>query len=120
METVTDACWAISYCCDGTNDKIGAVVATGVTPRLVELLGLSDSVQTPAVRALGNIVSGDDQQTQTVLDAGGVPALIKLLTHKKNNIRKEACWTLSVHKFMYKSSDYPTILFTLRPLNQFA
>lgn len=79
-EVITDACWALSYLSDGTNDKIQAVIDSGVVQRLVELLAHpSTSVKTPALRTVGNIVTGDDHQTQAVIDAGALPRLLQLL-----------------------------------------
>ena len=64
--------------------------------RLVELLNSNEvSVITPALRAIGNIVTGDDSQTQCILDHGALPAFHNLLKHHKINIQKEAAWTIS-------------------------
>jgi hypothetical protein len=55
----------------------------------------SFNVQTPALRTIGNVVTGDDVQTQFVLNLSILSVLPSLLTSAKKNTRKEACWTLS-------------------------
>jgi importin subunit alpha-6/7 len=67
--------------------------------RLVELLTWRrDTVLVPALRTVGNIVTGTDEQTQAVLNCNALQALHAILSNNsahKKSIIKEACWTVS-------------------------
>lgn len=92
-EVATDCCWALSYIADAS---VQMVIEAGATQRLVELLShQSTAVVTPALRALGSLVTGDDLQTQVVLNCGVLPVLGPLMASAKRSITKEACWMLS-------------------------
>jgi hypothetical protein len=94
-DTLVDCCWALAYM-STENDVIGEIVQAGIVTHLVPLLGNPGvSVQVPALRAVGNIVTGADTQTQAVVDAGALPLLRNLLNHSKTSIVKEACWAIS-------------------------
>ncbi|KAK3739880.1 hypothetical protein RRG08_020323 [Elysia crispata] len=47
------------------------------------------------LRVVGNIVTGDDCQTQVIINCQSLPCLLHLLSSSKESIRKEACWTIS-------------------------
>ena len=53
---LTDACWALSYLSDGTNDKIQEVIQAGVCRRLVELLLCAPALTYSVTQSL-NIIS---------------------------------------------------------------
>lgn len=53
------------------------------------------NVISAALRAVGNIVTGDDVQTQVVLNCSALPCLLHLLSSPRESVRKEACWTVS-------------------------
>ena len=91
----TDALWALSYISDGDDDRIQAVIVSGVLDVLIAILGDEPNLATPALRTVGNLVSGNDDQTQAVIDAGLMFQMETLLNSSKRMIRKEACWVLS-------------------------
>ena len=95
-EILVDVCWAIDSLSNGPNDKIQAVVESGVYQRLVDLLmHPSTSVRTSALRSVGHIVMGGEPQIQAVIKSGALPALLSLLSSPEEGIRGDACWTIS-------------------------
>merc|ERR1719321_2332365 len=101
FEILIDCCWALSYVSDGNNEKIQAVLDAGVGVRLTKILSETalspnTAILIPALRAIGNVVTGDDEQTNEMISIGILPCLGNLLVNSiKKSIRKEACWTLS-------------------------
>jgi importin subunit alpha-6/7 len=95
---IIDALWAISYISDGEDERIDAILKTnnGIAARLVQLVSSGDSaLMAPAVRILGNFASGNEEQTQSVIDAGLLNIALNVLNSGKKNLRKEMCWLLS-------------------------
>lgn len=65
------------------------VIDAGFVPYLVPLLGHQEvKVVTAALRAVGNIVTGTDEQTQEVLNKDALKYFHSLLSHPKTKINK--------------------------------
>jgi len=78
------------------NHKIEVVLQSGCLPRIIQLLTAEDpNISTPALRTIGNILTGSHTQTQIVLSAGALPVLISLLGSPRKTVRREAVWALS-------------------------
>jgi importin subunit alpha-1 len=92
VDVLVDAVWALSYLSDGGNDRIDAVMNTGVATRLIQFLGgeYAPQLLTPTVRCLGNFATGSDKQTQAVIDAGIFDHFGKLLENPKVRIFRQS------------------------------
>jgi hypothetical protein len=92
------ACWMLSHLTNsGLVETLEAVLNAGIVGRLLELITRTDveNVQIPALRTLGNILTGDDSQAQTLINLGLLQHLTLLLTSDKREIRREAIWCFS-------------------------
>lgn len=94
---IADAAWALSYISDGANDRIAAVVTAGDCVHMLTnlLTDASPEIVVPALRTLGNLVTGDDIQTEQVLSSGLLTHLPKILDAPRQSLVKEALWTYS-------------------------
>jgi hypothetical protein len=95
-DLLSDCLYSITSISEGSEEKIQAVIDTGVVPKVVELLNhFAYVVQMPALKTIGNIAQGTEQQTQLIIDLGAVHGIYSLLNSSKRNITKEAVWTCS-------------------------
>ena len=94
-EVLVDACWAISYLAEDFA-YLEVVCQPEVVKVVINLLEHpSNGVRTAAVRASGNFVTGNDRQTQIVIDAGGLDAFGKLVESPVDEHCKDAVWAIS-------------------------
>lgn len=97
LGVLTDALWGVSYLTDGDDTTINLVVDhPGIVKRCVELMSNPNvTVVTPALRVIGNLISGSDKCTQVAIDNGALRAIVPLFNNQKRTIRREACWAVS-------------------------
>ena len=67
-----------------------------VIPSIIQLMRSTNTrIITPALRTMGNILAGDDTQTQICIDYGIIPALVNLLHASNFTLVKETLWCIS-------------------------
>ena len=94
-----DAAWAISYVTDEDGDRIQAVIDAGCVPSLVRLLDHNEnSIVVPALRSVGNIVTGSDFQVNKNRFNCQAFLILLILRGKHNFIqRMKHFWLISWH-----------------------
>ncbi|VCW98554.1 unnamed protein product [Gulo gulo] len=87
-----------------------------LVPQLMKRLGATEvPFVNPALRTIGNIVTGTDEQTQGGLDTGAFAFFPSLLTNPKTNIQKEAAWTMSNITASHQDQIQPVVNHRLVP-----
>jgi len=72
--------WALSYLTEGDAYQIEIVLQYDITKRILELLNYDNpQIQAPALRTVGNLLTGYDHHTQ--------------VNFKKINLNLRNCWT---------------------------
>jgi hypothetical protein len=116
-DIVNDSFWALSYICDADISMADMVIQSNALRRGLYLLNelirklsgeevKDDSAKigqysiSPIIRMVGNIVTGTDEQTSTIIEMGFLDVFKTLFYsyddyRKMARIRKEICWTIS-------------------------
>ena len=78
------------------NPPINEVIQSGIIPQLVQLLENNSfpMLQFESAWALTNIASGNSNQTRVVVEAGAVPAFIRLLKSPNDDVVEQSVWAL--------------------------
>lgn len=75
---------------------IQMIIDSGIVPRLIELIGQEEypQLQLEATWSLANVVSGNPQQCQSVIDKGAIELFVKLVRARYLGIVEQAIWAL--------------------------
>ncbi|XP_010460231.1 PREDICTED: importin subunit alpha-8-like isoform X2 [Camelina sativa] len=107
-EVVKNACLALCDISNGSEDGIQSLIEADFVSKLVQFLKHpSPAVLLHALRTIGTITAGNNQQTQgsecsslnlsfSLVNWGALPILSNLLTRNyEKYIKKPACWVIS-------------------------
>jgi len=90
--------WACAYISDIGDDAIKALVESDVMSQVANhLMSNIDSmtIVTPALRTCSNIVAGNDNVTERIINLGIIPSIMSLFNCQKPAIRREVCFFFS-------------------------
>ena len=93
---LNDSCYIFYYMTEHYKDSIKDLLDIGIIPKIIQCLDYDNTfVQLNCLRVVGNIASGNANQTQLLIDWGVLNYLKKTIRNDKKQIRKESAWILS-------------------------
>ena len=93
---LVDACWILSFMTENYKPSIKQILDTDILPLLFTFLNFDVSyIVLSVLRIIGNIASGNANQTQLLIDKGVLNYLKLTIYNPKKSIRKESAWILS-------------------------
>lgn len=96
QEFLTDACFTLSYMTEHYKETINELLDIEIIPNIIKCLDIDvQYIQLSCLRVIGNIASGNANQTQKLIDWGVLNYLKRTLFNPKKAIRKETAWILS-------------------------
>jgi len=96
QEFLTDACFILYYMTEHYRDSVKDLLDIGIIPKVIQYLDINvHYIQINCLRIVGNIASGNANQTQLLIDWDILKYLKKTITNDKKQIRKESAWIIS-------------------------
>ena len=95
-EFLADSCFILYFMTENYKDTIKDLLDIGIIPKIIQNLSIDvQFIQINCLRIVGNIASGNANQTQLLIDWGLLNYLKQTLFNQKKTIRKESAWILS-------------------------
>ena len=96
QEFLIDACFILYYLTEHYKDSVRDLLDIGIIPKVIQNLDINvNFIQINCLRIVGNIASGNANQTQSLIDWGILNYLKKTISNEKKQIRKESAWIIS-------------------------
>ena len=95
-EFLADACFILYFMTEHYKETIKDLLDINIIPQILKNLEIEVKfIQINCLRIVGNIASGNANQTQKLLDLGVLNYLKKTIFNENKQIRKETAWILS-------------------------
>ncbi len=95
-EFLTDACFMLSFMTEHYKSTIKDLIELELVPNIIKCLDIDvQYIQLSCLRVVGNIASGNANQTQRLIEWDVLDYLKKTIFNQKKNIRKESAWIIS-------------------------